>query len=167
MLKAVSRDRFPRINAAVDICNYLSLKTLCPISVWDADRADGETIRFRLGRAGEWYVFNEGGQEIDLTDLVVVVGDLREVLRELLTQVGRVDVVRWNLDFLWWISRRENKNLGRDDPHHRGHLCAGFRITGAETLGILCRIRPSSRGSVHRWSCGARCAGAGTPCIIQ
>lgn len=71
LLRAASDDRFPRINAAVDICNYLSLKTLCPISVWDADRADGETIRFRLGRKRESYVFNDADQEIDVTDLIV------------------------------------------------------------------------------------------------
>lgn len=71
LLRAASEGRFPRINAAVDVCNYLSLKTLCPISVWDADRAGSDVVRFRLGREGEDYVFNAGGQEIDVTDLIV------------------------------------------------------------------------------------------------
>ena len=71
LLRAALEGRFPRINAAVDICNYLSLKTLCPISIWDADRAGADIFRFRLGREGESYVFNEGGQEIDVTDLIV------------------------------------------------------------------------------------------------
>lgn len=70
LLRAASGRGFPRINAAVDACNYLSLKTLYPISVWDADRADGDIIRFRLGRKRESYVFNDAGQEIDVTDLI-------------------------------------------------------------------------------------------------
>ncbi|NNF03890.1 MAG: hypothetical protein HKN17_05430 [Rhodothermales bacterium] len=71
LLRAAKEGRFPRVNAAVDVCNYLSLKTLCPISVWDADRAGTYVFRFRLGLEGERYVFNEGGQEIELTDLIV------------------------------------------------------------------------------------------------
>lgn len=62
---------FPRINAPVDICNYVSLKTLLPISLWDLDRAGTDQFVFRLGRAGEAYVFNTGGQEIGLEDLIV------------------------------------------------------------------------------------------------
>lgn len=71
LIRAATESRFPRINAAVDICNYLSLKALYPISVWDADRAGTDIFRFRLGQEGESYVFNEGGQEIDVTDLIV------------------------------------------------------------------------------------------------
>lgn len=69
---------FPRINAPVDVCNYVSLKTLLPISLWDLELANTDDFRFRLGRAGETYVFNTGGQEIDLEDLIVgcrVVGE--------------------------------------------------------------------------------------------
>ena len=62
---------FPRINGPVDVCNYLSLKTLLPISLWDLDRAGTERFVFRLGRPGEGFVFNAGGQVVDVTDLVV------------------------------------------------------------------------------------------------
>jgi DNA/RNA-binding domain of Phe-tRNA-synthetase-like protein len=62
---------WPRINAPVDVCNYISLKYLLPISLWDLDLAGTPGYRFRLGRPGEAYVFNEGGQVIDLEDLVV------------------------------------------------------------------------------------------------
>lgn len=62
---------FPRINAPVDVANYVSLKTLLPISLWDLDRAGTDRFRFRLGRPGEAYVFNAGGQQIDLEDLVL------------------------------------------------------------------------------------------------
>ncbi len=80
LVRAAQQDAysFPRINAPVDVSNYVSLKTLLPVSVWDLDRAGAVGFRFRLGRAGEAYVFNEGGQEIRLDDLVVgcrLVGD--------------------------------------------------------------------------------------------
>ena len=62
---------FPRINAPVDIANYISLKTVMPVSLWDLDRAGTTRFGFRLGRAGEAYVFNPAGQTITLEDLVV------------------------------------------------------------------------------------------------
>lgn len=67
----VPHDAFPRISSPVDCCNFISLQYLLPISLWDVDRAQSEHYVFRLGRAGESYVFNEGGQPIDLEDLVV------------------------------------------------------------------------------------------------
>lgn len=62
---------FPRINGPVDVCNYISLKVLLPISLWDLDLAATDRFVFRLGEAGEAYVFNTGGQTIELADLVV------------------------------------------------------------------------------------------------
>jgi DNA/RNA-binding domain of Phe-tRNA-synthetase-like protein len=69
---------FPRINGPVDVCNYISLKYLIPVSLWDLDLAGTDQFRFRLGHPGETYVFNTGGQEIALQDLIVgcrIVGD--------------------------------------------------------------------------------------------
>jgi DNA/RNA-binding domain of Phe-tRNA-synthetase-like protein len=71
LVRAAAGDGFPRINAVVDACNYLSLKTLYPISIWDPDRVGSRIFRFRLGAAGETYVFNPGGQEVALEDLIV------------------------------------------------------------------------------------------------
>lgn len=67
----VSEYTFPRINGPVDICNYLSLKHVVPISLWDLDRASARQFVFRLGRPDEGYVFNEGGQYVDVEDLLV------------------------------------------------------------------------------------------------
>lgn len=61
---------FPRINGPVDVCNYISLKYLIPVSLWDLDLAGSDQFRFRLGHPGEAYVFNSGGQEIALEDLI-------------------------------------------------------------------------------------------------
>jgi DNA/RNA-binding domain of Phe-tRNA-synthetase-like protein len=62
---------FPRINPPVDVANYMSLKTLFPISLWDLDRAGTDHFLFRLGQPGEAYAFNTAGQEIRLEDLIV------------------------------------------------------------------------------------------------
>ena len=73
LLRAAQQEEhaFPRINAPVDVANYVSLKTLLPISLWDLDRADAAHFCFRLGQPGEAYAFNTAGQTIKLDDLVV------------------------------------------------------------------------------------------------
>jgi len=71
LLRAASEGGFPRINALVDICNYISLSSLLPISIWDLDRAGSSRYVLRLGFEGESYVFNDAGQSIDLKDLLV------------------------------------------------------------------------------------------------
>jgi DNA/RNA-binding domain of Phe-tRNA-synthetase-like protein len=70
LLRAAAEEDFPRINPAVDINNYISLKYMVPISLWDIDKAGGKPFLFDLGQPGEKYVFNESGQEIDVKDLV-------------------------------------------------------------------------------------------------
>lgn len=74
LLGAARKDRFPWINAAVDVCNLLSVETGLPISLLDRDKATagGATLELRLGREGESYVFNPVGHEIDLARLLVV-----------------------------------------------------------------------------------------------
>ncbi|MXW64281.1 MAG: hypothetical protein F4Y00_10925 [Bacteroidetes bacterium SB0662_bin_6] len=72
LLRAASQPEyvFPRINAPVDICNYLSLRCVLPISLWDLDRAASDQYVFRLGREGEGFAFNHAGQRIDVKDLL-------------------------------------------------------------------------------------------------
>jgi DNA/RNA-binding domain of Phe-tRNA-synthetase-like protein len=69
LLRASSDGTLKPINAAIDICNVVSLHSGLPISVVDLELA---TPPFRIGvaRADEKYVFNASGQEIDLTGLV-------------------------------------------------------------------------------------------------
>lgn len=71
LLGAARKGAFPRINSIVDVCNYISLKYLLPISVWDVDRGGGADFMIRLGKSGESYVFNRADQTINLEDLVV------------------------------------------------------------------------------------------------
>jgi hypothetical protein len=69
LIRAVSEGALSPINAAVDVCNIVSLHGGLPISVIDLDRAQSP---FRIGVAppGESYVFNASGQTIDLEGLL-------------------------------------------------------------------------------------------------
>lgn len=70
LLRSVAVDQFPRINAVVDINNYISLKFMIPISLWDIDLAQTKHFQFRLGKTGESYIFNSANQILDLEDLI-------------------------------------------------------------------------------------------------
>jgi DNA/RNA-binding domain of Phe-tRNA-synthetase-like protein len=69
LVRAATEGALGSINAAVDVCNAVSLHSGLPISVVDLDRARAP---FRIGVAppGASYVFNASGQEIDLTGLL-------------------------------------------------------------------------------------------------
>jgi DNA/RNA-binding domain of Phe-tRNA-synthetase-like protein len=69
LLRAVSEGALGSINAAVDACNVASLHAGLPISVVDLALAKAP---FRVGLAAEGtsYVFNAGGQRIDVSGLL-------------------------------------------------------------------------------------------------
>ncbi|TVQ05093.1 MAG: hypothetical protein EA359_04135 [Balneolaceae bacterium] len=67
--REAAEGRFPRINTVVDINNYISLKYLVPISLWDLDKADTDTYIFRTGNEDEEFIFNQNGQVIRLNGL--------------------------------------------------------------------------------------------------
>jgi DNA/RNA-binding domain of Phe-tRNA-synthetase-like protein len=74
LLKAAGRGDFPAINPAVDANNAVSLESGLPGSIFDTALC-GEALVLRRGRPDERYVFNPTGQEIDLTDLLLVARD--------------------------------------------------------------------------------------------
>ncbi len=71
LLKAAINGRFPAINPPVDANNAISLESGLPGSIFDT-ALSGDRLVLRRGLAGERYVFNPTGQEIDLTDLLLV-----------------------------------------------------------------------------------------------
>jgi len=75
LVRSATQGRFPRINNLVDALNVVSLDSGLPISILDVQRAGATAFVIRRGRAGERYVFNQGGQEIDLQDLLLVATD--------------------------------------------------------------------------------------------
>jgi DNA/RNA-binding domain of Phe-tRNA-synthetase-like protein len=62
---------FPLVNGPVDANNAVSLEWGYPASVFDLAKT-GPELLVRRGLAGESYVFNPSGQEIELEDLLVV-----------------------------------------------------------------------------------------------
>lgn len=71
LAQAAREERFPSINAPVDCNNLLSLQTGLPISLLDASSLGGHAL-IRVCGAGESYVFNQAGHEMDLQGLLCV-----------------------------------------------------------------------------------------------
>jgi DNA/RNA-binding domain of Phe-tRNA-synthetase-like protein len=69
LVRAVDEGALASINVAVDACNAVSLHTGLPISVVDLDVA-ALPLRIAMGAAGERYVFNRAGHEIDVGGLL-------------------------------------------------------------------------------------------------
>jgi DNA/RNA-binding domain of Phe-tRNA-synthetase-like protein len=61
----------PAISNAVDLINLVSLRCGLPISLVSLDRV-GDQLLLRYGLAGESYVFNRSGQELDVKGLLCV-----------------------------------------------------------------------------------------------
>ena len=69
LIKAVGDGALGSINAAVDICNIVSLHSGLPISVVDLAKAQ-PPFRVAVQPPAVLYVFNASGQSIDLTGLL-------------------------------------------------------------------------------------------------
>ena len=69
LVRAATEGALGTINAAVDVCNAVSLHSGFPISVVDLDRARAP-FHIGVAPAGSSYVFNASGQEIDLGGLL-------------------------------------------------------------------------------------------------
>lgn len=74
LAQAAARGEFPRISGAVDALNLVSLESGIPISLLDVPRAIGGAagLVLRRGTPGEAFVFNAGGQSIDVEGLLGV-----------------------------------------------------------------------------------------------
>jgi DNA/RNA-binding domain of Phe-tRNA-synthetase-like protein len=71
LVRAASESALGPINAAVDVCNAVSLHSGFPISVVDLDRSSAP-FHIAVAPDGASYVFNASGQEIDLGGLLCV-----------------------------------------------------------------------------------------------
>ncbi|MBK8098963.1 MAG: hypothetical protein IPK26_17795 [Planctomycetes bacterium] len=69
LVAAVGDGRLGSINAVVDVGNVVSLHSGLPISVVDLDKTV-LPLRVDVPAAGSSYVFNQGGQEIDVGGLL-------------------------------------------------------------------------------------------------
>jgi DNA/RNA-binding domain of Phe-tRNA-synthetase-like protein len=71
LLQALMEEDFPTVNYFVDAVNVVSLVSGYPISIIDLEKSSPDLL-LRRASAGENYVFNAGGQMIDLADLLCV-----------------------------------------------------------------------------------------------
>jgi DNA/RNA-binding domain of Phe-tRNA-synthetase-like protein len=69
LVRAAADGALKTINAAVDVCNIVSLHSGLPISVIDLAKAK-PPFRVAIAPAGSAYVFNASGQSIDLAGLL-------------------------------------------------------------------------------------------------
>jgi DNA/RNA-binding domain of Phe-tRNA-synthetase-like protein len=69
LVRAVGEGALGLINAAVDVCNVVSLHCGMPIALVDLDRAHAP-FTISPGLEGERYIFNPAGQEMDLRGLI-------------------------------------------------------------------------------------------------
>lgn len=71
LLAAALEGSFPFVNGPVDANNAASLAYGYPASIFDFGKSGGKLL-VKRGTAGDSYVFNPSGQEIDLEDLLCV-----------------------------------------------------------------------------------------------
>lgn len=69
IVRVAADDRFPRINAAVDLTNVAVLHSGLPISTVDRDLV-AVPLRIGIADKGASYVFNPSGQVLDLSGLL-------------------------------------------------------------------------------------------------
>jgi DNA/RNA-binding domain of Phe-tRNA-synthetase-like protein len=69
LVKAVTENRLGSINLPVDLGNVVSFHSGVPISVVDVDRTEGD-LRVGIAPAESRFVFNQTGQEIDVSGLL-------------------------------------------------------------------------------------------------
>lgn len=67
---ALEEGSLPRINGPVDVLNTASLLGGLPISLLSLDKCSRD-LHIRRGTTGEGFVFNAGGQVLDVEDMVV------------------------------------------------------------------------------------------------
>jgi DNA/RNA-binding domain of Phe-tRNA-synthetase-like protein len=72
LFESYLRGEFPFINNFVDFLNFVSLKSMLPISLIDFDKARSEFFILRRGKKGESYVFNNSGQVLEVEDLLLI-----------------------------------------------------------------------------------------------
>ncbi len=130
---ALAEGRWPQINAVVDAGNVASLRSGLPISVVDHGRLE-PPFRVRCGEAGERYVFNAGGQEIDIAGLPCLcdrVGPCANAVKDsqrTKTHAGTTAV----LAVVWGIDRVDAALPTRTIED----LAAGLRRLGADVAMI-------------------------------
>ena len=131
LARAASEGALGSINAAVDICNAVSLHSGFPISVVDLDRATGP-FRIAVAPVGASYVFNVSGQEIDLGGLLCLFdadGPCANAVRDAQRTKTRAET-RSTLSVIWGSADHEPR-LESAERWYRDLLEAARANTGS------------------------------------
>src|SRR5690606_144310 len=110
LVRAASEGTLSTINAAVDACNAVSLHSGLPVSVIDLDRAT-EPLRIALAPGGTRYVFNAGGQEIDVSGLICLfdaAGPCANPVKDA-QRTKTAGTTRRTLSIVWGVSGAEER----------------------------------------------------------
>jgi DNA/RNA-binding domain of Phe-tRNA-synthetase-like protein len=137
LVRAASDGTLSSINPAVDACNVVSLHSGFPISVVDLDRAQAP-FRIAIAAAGESYVFNASGQEIDLAGLICLydaAGPCANAVRDA-QRTKTTAETRATLSVIWGCMGFEDR-LARAEGWYRDLLSQIGATT--ESISILTR----------------------------
>jgi DNA/RNA-binding domain of Phe-tRNA-synthetase-like protein len=131
LVSAVSAGRLPSINLAVDVCNAVSLCSGFPISVVDLDQLQ-PPLHVAIATAGQRYVFNASGQEIDLEGLLCLydaLGPCANAVKDA-QRVKTSATTRSTLSLIWGC-RQYAEQLAQADTWYQQLLSeTGARLTG-------------------------------------
>lgn len=136
LVRAVEAGELDSINAAVDACNAVSLHSGLPISVVDLELVHGP-LRIGIGAAGEQYVFNRAGHEIDVSGLLCLYdgeGPCANAVKDSQRTKTRAETQR-TLSVIWGVAGHEDR-LGAAQSWYRDLLHA----VGATTDAVLVEV---------------------------
>jgi DNA/RNA-binding domain of Phe-tRNA-synthetase-like protein len=137
LVRAVEEGALEPINAAVDACNIVSLHSGLPISVVDLDLAT-PPFRIALAAAGERYVFNRSGQEIDVAGLLCLfdaAGPCANAVRDAQRTKTQPGTTR-TLSVVWGVAGFEER-LAQADAWYRDLLSRVGATTEQVQLNLL------------------------------
>jgi DNA/RNA-binding domain of Phe-tRNA-synthetase-like protein len=133
LVRAAGEGALGAINAAVDVCNAVSLHSGFPISVVDLDLARAP-FRVAIAPSGSSYVFNASGQEIDLGGLLCLFdadGPCANAVRDAQRTKTRAET-RSTLSVIWGCAGFDDR-LAAAEQWYRSLL----EQTGARTESIV------------------------------
>ncbi len=129
----------PKINGPVDVLNCISLQCELPISLLSLRKCSNRLL-VRRGNSGEGYVFNQVGQILDVTDLVVVCDAATEPSRPVGSPIkdsmaGKIEPVDTELIALIYAPQNE---IGKRAAQVAvDELCVGFQQFCQAQIGMI------------------------------
>ena len=133
LVRAVGDGALASINAAVDVCNIVSLHSGLPISVVDLAKAK-PPFKVAIAPAGSSYVFNASGQTIDLAGLLCLCdadGPCGNAVKD--AQRTKTDATTTQtLTVIWGTNALPNR-AAQAETWYRGLL----NLIGASTMDVV------------------------------